>query len=71
MAEQKSFFKKAMDLIPEVRQEAIKKVTWPTRKETLLTTTFVFVFALIAATYFLIVDQVVFRLIRWVTGIGS
>lgn len=53
----------------EVRAE-MRRVTWPTRRETLLTTAFVFVFALVAAIYFLAVDQVVYRLIQFIIHVG-
>ncbi len=60
-------FQKASQFTSEVKEEA-KKVTWPTARETRLTTTFVFVFAVIAAIYFLIVDQVIYRLLHLVIG---
>jgi preprotein translocase subunit SecE len=53
--------------IGEVRQE-VKKVSWPSRRETMLTTAVVFVFALIAAIYFMIVDQVIYRSLHWIIG---
>ena len=40
----------------EVRAE-IGKVTWPTRKETLVTTGLVFAMAAAAAAFFFVVDQ--------------
>jgi preprotein translocase subunit SecE len=58
-----------VEFVSQVRQE-VKKVTWPTRKETTMTTAFVFVFALIAAIYFMLVDQVAFRFVRFVLGLG-
>ena len=42
----------------EVRQE-VNKVTWPSRKETGITTAMVFVFAALAAIFFLLADQVI------------
>jgi len=42
----------------EVRSEATK-VTWPSRKETLVTTGLVVTMATLAAIFFLIVDQVI------------
>jgi preprotein translocase subunit SecE len=70
MSSNKSFFKQAMEFIPQVKQE-VRKVTWPSRKETTLTTTFVFVFAVIAAAYFAIVDQVAFKVINYILGLGQ
>ncbi len=42
--------------VREVRAE-IARVTWPTRKETLVTTGLVFAMAAVAAIFFFIVDQ--------------
>lgn len=55
---------------PEVRKE-VAKVTWPTRKETGLTTVFVFILALIAALYFFVVDQISFKIIEYILGIAA
>jgi preprotein translocase subunit SecE len=54
----------------EVRQEVLK-VTWPTRKETAVTTAMVFVMVIFAAMFFFIADQVLHYLVRWVLGLGS
>ncbi|SCA55316.1 Protein translocase subunit SecE [Candidatus Terasakiella magnetica] len=40
----------------EVRQEA-KKITWPTRKETFVSTGMVFVMVFLAAIFFFLIDQ--------------
>ena len=45
------------EFIQQVRREA-SKVTWPTRKETAITTVMVFIMVLCAALFFLLVDQV-------------
>ena len=42
--------------VREVRAE-VAKVTWPTRRETLVTTGLVFVMAAMAAIFFFVVDQ--------------
>ncbi len=42
--------------LQEVRAEA-QKVTWPTRKETTVTTIMVFVMVAIASVFFLLADQ--------------
>lgn len=65
-----SFFQKAATFIPEVQRE-VAKVTWPTRKETTLTTLFVFILAVIAAIYFFIVDRIAFKIIEYIIGIAS
>ncbi|NBJ12301.1 preprotein translocase subunit SecE [Microvirga arsenatis] len=46
------------DFIQQVRSEAAK-VTWPTRKETMITTAMVFVMVVLASIFFLVVDQVI------------
>ena len=42
----------------EVRSE-VAKVTWPSRRETLVTTGLVFAMVAITAVFFLVVDQVI------------
>lgn len=44
--------------IEEVRSE-IGKVTWPTRKEVMLTTVMVFIMAALMATFFSLVDLLI------------
>jgi len=56
--------------VREVRQE-VRKVTWPTRKETLITTGMVFVFVFLAATFFFVVDQILSVAVRAVLGLGG
>lgn len=56
--------------IREVRQE-MNKVTWPTRKETSVSTAMVLVLALIAAIFFLIVDGVLATAVQWILGLGN
>lgn len=56
--------------IREVRQEMVK-VTWPTRKETMISTVMVLLLAGFAAVFFLTVDWVLATLIRLVLGMGA
>ena len=56
--------------LQEVRAETYK-VTWPTRRETLITTAMVFVMVLVASIFFLISDQIIRMAITFVLGIGS
>ena len=51
------------EFIRQVRQEA-NKVTWPSRKETLVTGAMVFVMVAIFGAFFLVVDQVLSFLVR-------
>jgi preprotein translocase subunit SecE len=54
----------------EVRQE-VSKVTWPTRKETLITTVMVFIMVFLAAIFFFLADQMLHYVVRWTLGLGS
>ena len=52
----------------EVRQE-VAKVTWPSRRETLITTGLVLALSALAAVFFLVVDQIIQFAMRWVFGL--
>jgi preprotein translocase subunit SecE len=56
--------------IREVRQET-RKVTWPTRKETTVSATMVFVIALVAAIFFLLADNMISAGVRLILGLGN
>ena len=56
--------------LQEVRAEA-QKVTWPTRRETTVTTIMVFIMSAIASVFFLIADQIIRFLVTLVLGIGG
>lgn len=56
--------------IKEVRQET-SKVTWPTRKETGISTIMVFVMVILAAVFFFLVDQVMALGVRTLFGLGG
>jgi preprotein translocase subunit SecE len=58
------------EFLQQVRSEA-SKVTWPTRKETTVTTAMVFVMVVLASLFFLVVDQIVGWAVRLVLGIGG
>ena len=59
-----------LQFIQEVRQEA-SKVTWPTRKETSISTAMVFLFVIVASIFFLIVDQFLQLGVRTIFGFGG
>ena len=59
-----------VEFFREVRQET-SKVTWPTRKETGLSTIMVFVFVILASVFFLIVDQILQFGVKFVFGLGG
>ena len=54
----------------EVRAEA-EKVTWPTRRETAITTAMVFVMVAVAAVIFLVADQVIRIFITYLLGMAA
>jgi preprotein translocase subunit SecE len=54
----------------EVRSE-VEKVTWPTRRETAITTAMVFVMVAVASVFFLVADQIIRLFITLVLGLGS
>ncbi|HEU0155710.1 MAG TPA: preprotein translocase subunit SecE [Stellaceae bacterium] len=57
------------EFFQQVRQE-VSRVTWPSRKETLVTTAMVFVMVFIAAGFFFLIDQVFSAAVRVVFGLG-
>jgi len=56
--------------VREVRQEA-SKVTWASRKETLVATVMVFIFVFMAAVFFFFVDRLMSFGVRLLLGLGS
>jgi preprotein translocase subunit SecE len=50
-------FARTGSFFAEVRQEMLK-VSWPKRKEAVMTTVFVFVMVVLASVFFLLIDQV-------------
>ena len=58
------------EFITQVRQETAK-VTWPTRKEIVVTTGMVFVMVAVMAVFFFFVDQILAFGVRLVLGFGS
>ncbi|QEX17652.1 protein translocase subunit SecE [Hypericibacter terrae] len=59
-----------LEFARQVRQE-VGKVTWPTRKETAITTAMVFAMVVLAAIFFFLVDQVLALVMRYVIGLGG
>lgn len=60
----------AGQFVKQVRQEAAK-VTWPTRKETSISTVMVFMMVVFAAVFFFLVDQILSLGVRQILGIGG
>ena len=68
-----SVMRVAMDpvrFVREVRSEAAK-VTWPSRKETLVTTGLVVAMATVAAIFFFIIDQIIGVGVRALFGVAG
>lgn len=57
------------EFLQQVRAEGAK-VAWPTRRETVITTIMVLIFATIASIFFLLVDQVLRFGVSLVLGIS-
>jgi preprotein translocase subunit SecE len=56
--------------LQEVRSET-QKVTWPSRRETAITTAMVFVMVAIASVFFLVADQLMRFFVTLVLGLGN
>ena len=59
-----------VEYIRQIRREA-GKITWPTRKEVMITTVMVCVLVAFASVFFLVVDQVLSRGIKLILGLGG
>jgi preprotein translocase subunit SecE len=59
----------ATEFIQQVRQE-VARVSWPSRKETMVTTAMVFAMVFVAAAFFFMVDQALSAGVRLVFGLG-
>ena len=57
------------EFIQQVRTE-VSKVTWPTRRETVITTIMVLIMAVVAALFFLGVDWVLSNIVTFILGLG-
>jgi preprotein translocase subunit SecE len=55
------------EFLQQVRTE-VSKVTWPTRRETVITTIMVVIMSVLAALFFLGVDWVLGTLVRFILG---
>jgi preprotein translocase subunit SecE len=56
--------------LQEVRTEA-DKVTWPTRRETFITTIMVFVMVAVASIFFTVADQLIRIVITYILGVAG
>jgi preprotein translocase subunit SecE len=58
------------EFVRQVRQE-MARVTWPTRKEVIVTTIMVFIMVFVMSIFFLLVDQVLAWGVGQILGIGG
>jgi preprotein translocase subunit SecE len=56
--------------IREVRRE-VSKVTWPSRRETAISTGMVFVMVFLAAMFFFVLDQIISTAVKLILGLGA
>ena len=56
--------------VQQIRQE-VAKVTWPSRRETSISTVMVFVFVFISALFFMLVDWLLQMGVRGILGLGG
>ncbi len=58
-----------LEYLQQVRAEG-SKVTWPSRRETLVTTMMVMAMAVFASLFFLLSDQIISRLVGLILSLG-
>jgi preprotein translocase subunit SecE len=58
------------EFVQQVRRE-VAKVTWPSRRETMVTTMMGFIFGAIASVFFLIVDWFLSNGVKLILGLGG
>ena len=58
------------EFVNQVRQEG-RKITWPTRRETMMTTVMVLIMTAILAVFFLGVDQVIGRAVQFLLSFAG
>jgi preprotein translocase subunit SecE len=54
--------------LQEVRSETAK-VTWPTRRETVITTIMVFIMVALSSIFFFVADQIINVVVRFILGV--
>jgi preprotein translocase subunit SecE len=59
-----------LEFLRQVSQEA-SSVTWPSRRETGVTTAMVFAMVLVASMFFFLIDQGLGLVVRWALNLGT
>lgn len=62
--------KSPVEFFRQVRTE-MQKVTWPSRRETTISTTAVFVMVFVAAMFLFAADQVLSKLVQVILSLGT
>ncbi|MBK66592.1 MAG: preprotein translocase subunit SecE [Rickettsiales bacterium] len=60
----------AVKYYKEVKSE-MAKVTWPSRKETIMSTIMVFIFVSLTALFLFAADQIISVVVQWILGVGA
>lgn len=58
-----------MEFLRQVRNET-NKVTWPTRRETMITALMVVIFTIAMAIFFSVTDAVLIRVVSFIVNLG-
>jgi preprotein translocase subunit SecE len=58
-----------MVFLQQVRTE-VSKVTWPSRRETLITTLMVFIMVILSALFFFVADQAINLVVGFILNLG-
>jgi len=61
--------KNPVEFVREVRAE-VARVTWPTRRETMITTGMVFIFVVISSLFFLVADKIIAFVVKLLLGVA-
>jgi preprotein translocase subunit SecE len=59
-----------LQFMREVREE-VNKITWPSRRETVISTVMVMIMAVLAAVFFLLADQFISWAVKLILGFGG
>jgi preprotein translocase subunit SecE len=62
--------KNPVEFAREVRTEA-DKITWPTLRETMITSVLVLIMVVLTALFFLVADQIFSRAVAFILGLGA
>ena len=62
--------KNPIEFVREVRAE-VARVTWPTLRETMITTIMVFIMVAVSSIFFFVADQIIRILITYLLGIQA